>query len=104
VDNETAGTLATNSDWPQNKMPTDQAAAYLYKVHGLPVQPKTMRNWRAAGRGPRCRYFGTKPIYDRSELDDYAENALSDESPITRARRSAKIDRERTAQTPEAAA
>ncbi len=95
----TIGIPASDSAWPQ-RMATNQAAEYLRSVWGLPVQPKTMRNWRSAGRGPRCRYFGTQPIYDRPVLDDYAEHeALSDECPITRTRRNARIARERAAQS-----
>ena len=79
----------TNSDWPP-RMRTARAAAYLNSVHGIPAQEKTMRNWRAAGRGPACKYLGTMPLYDRVELDRWAEyEALQAESPMRRNRRSA---------------
>ena len=73
------------------RMRTDQAAQYLTEVHGLPVQEKTLRNWRAGGRrGPRCRYLGTLPLYDRGELDSWVvEDALQPESPTRRTRRAA---------------
>jgi hypothetical protein len=80
---------ATNSDWPP-RMRTNKAADYLNDVHGIPAQEKTMRNWRAAGRGPACKYLGTMPLYDRVELDRWAEyDALQAESPMRRNRRAA---------------
>jgi hypothetical protein len=77
--------------WPP-RMRTEQAARYLTDEHGLPVEEKTLRNWRAGGRrGPTCRYLGTLPLYDRTELDRWAENdALQPESPTTRTRRLAR--------------
>ena len=48
-------------DWPQN-MRTPQAAAYLTEEHGLPTQPKTMRNWRSTGRGPSYKFYGLTPL------------------------------------------
>lgn len=77
--------------WPE-RMDTNQAAAYLEAVHGLPVKPKTLRNWRCSGRrGPTWRYLGTLPIADRAELDRWAaEDALTDESPVSRTRRLAR--------------
>lgn len=89
--------LQADDGWPR-RMRTDEAAAYLSKVHGLPTEPKTMRNWRAAGRGPECRYFGMVPIYDRPVLDSFAENdALQDESPVARTRRLARAVRQNAA-------
>jgi len=85
----TPAEAATNSDWPP-RMRTERAAAYLNSVHGIPAQEKTMRNWRAAGRGPACKYLGTMPLYDRVELDRWAEfDALQAESPMRRNRRAA---------------
>jgi len=71
-------------------MRTQKAVDYLNGVHGIPAQEKTMRNWRAAGRGPACKYLGTMPLYDRVELDRWAEyDALQAESPMRRKRRAA---------------
>lgn len=79
---------AANS-WPP-RMRTEQAASYLTQEHGLPVEEKTLRNWRAAGRGPSCRYLGALPLYDKSELDRWGEHdALKTESPMRRNRRAA---------------
>jgi hypothetical protein len=75
------------SAWP-TRLRTGQAASYLNEVHDLPIEGKTMRNWRATERGPACRYLGTLPLYDRTELDRWAEHdALQLESPIRRNRR-----------------
>jgi len=75
--------------WPP-RMRTEQAASYLTQEHGLPVEEKTLRNWRAVGRGPSCRYLGAVPIYDRPELDRWADqDALKTESPMRRNRRAA---------------
>ncbi len=72
------------------RMRSDKAASYLRDVHGLPVEDKTMRNWRAAGRGPTCRYLGIVPLYDRTELDRWADReALKEECPMRRNRRMA---------------
>lgn len=78
------------------RMPTEQAAEYLAQVHGLPIDHKTLRNWRSQGtKGPRCRYLGTKPLYERQELDRWGtEEALTDTNPISvtrRARRAEKL-------------
>jgi hypothetical protein len=81
----------TASPWLP-RMPTGQAALYLKEEHGLPVEEKTLRNWRASGRrGPACRYLGTLPLYDRTELDRWAEqDALQAECPTGRTRRLAR--------------
>ena len=73
---------------PAERLRNDDAANYLKNKHGLPIEGKTLRNWRAQGRGPRCRYLGTVPLYDRGELDRWAhEEALTDTNPISVGRR-----------------
>jgi len=83
--------LEGTETWPR-RMRTSHAARYLTDVHGIPVVEKTLRNWRASGtRGPVCRYLGTLPLYDLSELDRWAEeDALQAESPTRRTRRLAR--------------
>jgi hypothetical protein len=74
-----------------DRMRTEAASRYLKDKHGLPVEEKTLRNWRASDRGPRCRYLGTLPLYDRTELDRWAEeDALQPECPTRRTRRLAR--------------
>jgi hypothetical protein len=77
--------------WPR-RMDTGTSARYLEEEHGLPIEPKTLTNLRAARKGPAVRYFGAKPLYDRVELDRWAEQeALQPISPLTRnARRRAE--------------
>jgi hypothetical protein len=66
-------------------MDTAGAARYLQEAHGLPTEPKTLVNYRALQKGPAVRYFGAKPLYDRTELDRWAnEEALQPISPLTR--------------------
>jgi hypothetical protein len=74
--------------WPLRLL-TDQASDYLAAVHHLPVDPKLLKALRGRGRdGPRCRWLGTTAIYDRSDLDAWAETeALQDENPTARTRR-----------------
>jgi hypothetical protein len=75
---------ATGRPWPR-LMDTGQTARYLREVWGIPVEPKTLANQRAAGRGPGWQYYGQKPLCRQNEADRYAqEEALTDESPLTR--------------------
>ena len=70
--------------WPK-RMDTGTAARYLQDEHGLPTEPKTLVNHRAQRKGPVVQYFGAKPLYDRAELDRWAnEDALQPVSPLTR--------------------
>jgi len=67
-------------EWPK-RLRTDLAAQYLHEVHGIPIGSKTLRNKRCTGVGPRVRYFGSIPLYDRDDLDSWAEgDALTDRS------------------------
>jgi hypothetical protein len=74
-------------------MDTKVSARYLRDVQGLPIEAKTLVNLRALRKGPPVRYFGAKPLYERSELDRWAESdALQPISPLTRnARRRAGL-------------
>jgi len=84
-----AGMASRQRDWPK-KMRSAEAARYLTEVHGLPIEDKTLRNWRALERGPKCKYLGNLPIYEQHVLDHYAEHeALKEESPLRRSRRAA---------------
>jgi hypothetical protein len=68
-----------------------EAAEYLTQVHGLPTTEKTLRNQRSQGRGPKCEYYGTLPLYRRTVLDHYAKyEAIQMMSPIARTRRLAR--------------
>jgi hypothetical protein len=80
------------------RLDTTGAARYLREKHGIPIEEKTLRNRRAAGnkRGPACRYFGVKPLYDIPELDRWAqEDALQPENPVRRNMRLREAERTR---------
>jgi hypothetical protein len=84
---------------PPMRLDTTEAARYLRDTHGIPVTEKTLRNRRAAGkrRGPACRYFGVKPLYDVAELDRWAhEDALEPENPVRRNMRLREAERTRS--------
>jgi len=46
------------------------AAAYIG------VAPKTLANWRSAGKGPRFYKLGRLIVYQRDDLDAYFEEHL----------------------------
>jgi hypothetical protein len=85
----------TGLPW-QRLLDTETSARYLTVVHGIPVQKKTLENRRARGDGPKWRYFGQKPLCERTELDRFAtEDALRNESPLTRRAR-VRLERPRS--------
>jgi hypothetical protein len=85
--------------WPR-LMDTANAAGYLSQVLGLVIEPQTLANYRTQGKGPHWRYFGQKPLVERTELDRWvAEEALSDESPLRRRARERAERRAQRAQT-----
>jgi hypothetical protein len=70
---------------PVKRYDTDAAAAYLTAKIGIQIKGKTLRNKRADGTGPKCDYFGSKPVYNESELDRWVEeDALTSENPVRR--------------------
>jgi hypothetical protein len=76
------------------RLRTDEAAAFLSELLGIDIQPKTVSNWRAAGKGPRWEYFGLIPVARKGELRRWArEEALQPQS--TRRRNSEARARER---------
>ena len=77
--------IPTNN-WPK-RMRSRQAAQYLREVHGIPSAEKTLRNKRCARLGPRCKYFGSVPLYERDDLDDWAENVALTDHPANRRQR-----------------
>ncbi len=74
----------TGQPWP-TWFDTTLSARYLTERHGLPTAPQTLAHQRSNGRGIRWKYRGQKPVTTRAELDRHAtEDALQDESPLTR--------------------
>lgn len=52
---------------------TKQASQYLNDTYGLPVTPGTLEVWRSLGRGPRYNKVTRWVIYQRVDLDKFAE-------------------------------
>ena len=60
------------------RLRTVAAAQYLEEAHGVSSKPKTIRNLRARGEGPRWEYFGNVP-YTRPEwVDAWVEQRMTD--------------------------
>jgi hypothetical protein len=63
------------------RLRNDAAAAFLSGLLGIDIQPKTLTNWRAAGKGPKWEYFGLIPVARKGELRRFArEEALQPQS------------------------
>jgi hypothetical protein len=74
----------TGQPWPK-WIDTAQAARYGTQILGISIEPQTLANYRAAGKGPRWKYFGQKPLTTPAEIERWVtEEALTDESPLTR--------------------
>jgi hypothetical protein len=58
-------------------MSSATAAAYLTEHWGVRRAAKTLRNLRWSGGGPAFRYDGRRALYDRNELDRWAQAQLS---------------------------
>ena len=87
------------ADDDDQRLRTDAAAAFLSQLLGIDIQPKTVTNWRAAGKGPRWEYFGLIPVARKSELRRWArDEALQPQS--TRRRNADARARERCTALP----
>lgn len=45
-------------------------------AHHIGVAPKTLANWRCAGRGPRFCRLGRAIVYRLADLDQFVEERL----------------------------
>ena len=71
---------------PRNqRMRSPAAAAQLSQLLGLPIEPKTLSNWRAAGRGPRPEDLGLTPVYTVAELERWVGRMPSNPNRTIRA-------------------
>lgn len=52
---------------------TKAAAEYLNSIHGVPITHKGLEVMRHYGRGPRYRKVCRWVIYDRIDLDKFAQ-------------------------------
>jgi hypothetical protein len=63
--------------WPDRMQRTD-AARYLREVHKIRCQPSTLAKAASVGGGPAFRkHAGRFPLYDRADLDIWAQARLS---------------------------
>jgi hypothetical protein len=53
-----------------------EASLYL-KAKGLPVAASTLAKYFTIGGGPKVQHFGRKPLYDETELDEWAKKKLT---------------------------
>lgn len=65
----------TSREWPI-RMRRAEASRYLRQVHGIRLSPQTLAKFATIGGGPRYRADGRFPLYDRTELDAWAERRL----------------------------
>lgn len=62
-------TLAINvADLPRPAYLLESEAAEYLRVHA-----RTLKGWRLANKGPRCRRHGIKVLYTRADLDAWSE-------------------------------
>lgn len=51
--------------------------AYLASAHGIDVAVSTLAKWATVGGGPVMQYSGRVPLYNVSDLDEWADSRLS---------------------------
>jgi hypothetical protein len=54
-----------------------EAARHVVDTWGIPLSPKTLAKLAVIGGGPKFRRAGRIPLYDPSQLDDWARARLS---------------------------
>jgi hypothetical protein len=57
-------------------MRRQQASAYLFEVHGISLMPATLAKLAVVGGSPPFRLDGRFPVYDRADLDTFAQKRL----------------------------
>ena len=67
------------SDRP--RLRRSEVPAYLMDKHGIPIALATLNKMATVGGGPAMRYAGRIPLYDVSDLDQWASQRLS--GPVT---------------------
>ena len=53
-----------------------EAARYLKEQWGQRTSTKTLAKWACVGGGPPMSYAGRFPIYEETDLDDFARNRM----------------------------
>jgi hypothetical protein len=70
-----------DDDDADERLRTEAAAKFVSGLLGIEIQPKTLSNRRAAGRGPQWEYFGLIPVVRKGELRRWVrEEALQPQS------------------------
>lgn len=64
---------------------TPEASEYLIEAHCVTVAKKTLEKLRTVGGGPAFRKFGHAVMYDRTDLDAWANAKLGQPQSSTSA-------------------
>jgi hypothetical protein len=64
-----------------------EAADYLTVQRGLRISRNTLQKMATLGGGPPYRVFGTRAVYEKADLDDWAAAKLSGKRASTSDRR-----------------
>ena len=68
----------TNIDLaPRRMLRRSDAARHVTETWGIPLSPKTLAKLAVIGGGPRFRKAGRIPLYDPTNLDEWARSKLS---------------------------
>jgi hypothetical protein len=63
---------------PSTLLSPAAAAKLLSEQTGRPITLTTLRNWRAAGKGPAVSYFhGKWPCYSQADLDAFVKRSTA---------------------------
>jgi hypothetical protein len=62
---------------PRRLLRRSDAARHVTDTWGIPLSPKTLAKLAVVGGGPKFRRAGRIPLYDPSNLDDWALSKLS---------------------------
>jgi len=58
------------------RLRTAKLASEYLTEKGLPIAEGTLGKLRVIGGGPRFRKWGRQPLYDETDLDEWAEQRL----------------------------
>ena len=62
---------------PRRMLRRSDAARHVTETWGIPLSPKTLAKLAVVGGGPRFRKAGRIPLYDPTNLDEWARSKLS---------------------------
>jgi hypothetical protein len=68
---------AAQPDFGADKFSRKQASAYLMARWGLSYGVQTLAIYAARGIGPEYRKAGTRAVYERGALDEWAKSKLT---------------------------